>query len=227
MKGLNVTIYMHASNSIGLPRTAPVLFMVRSMCRRNCTTKPAHSTYTQAQKIHTTPIISKPSPNPFFAYTSGRWLENEEERLRERYRLFDPYQLQIVGAQTVGSRECISMVKAAEGHHNKVFRLIMDDNKVVMAKVSNPIAGPSFYTTASEVATMKFVREILEIPAPKVLGWSSTSKNPVGAKYILMEEAEGDNLTYSFEKFSSDKRLAIIRNLIEIEKKLLSVEFTR
>jgi hypothetical protein len=34
----------------------------------------------------------------------------------------------------------------------------MNDGKVVIARLPNPNAGPPFYATASEVATMEFVR---------------------------------------------------------------------
>jgi len=50
------------------------------------------------------------------------------------------------------------MIKLAEGGYNKVFRLVMNDGKAVIARLPNPNAGPPFYTTASEVATMEFVR---------------------------------------------------------------------
>lgn len=51
------------------------------------------------------------------------------------------------------------MQKIAEGGYNKVFRLLMDDGKAVIARISNPNAGPRFYTTASKVATMEFVSD--------------------------------------------------------------------
>jgi hypothetical protein len=47
------------------------------------------------------------------------------------------------------------MTKLAE-RFNKVFRLDINDGKSVLARIPNPNAGPSFYTTASEVATMEF-----------------------------------------------------------------------
>jgi hypothetical protein len=44
--------------------------------------------------------------------------------------------------------------------YNKVFRLVFDTGAVVIARIPNPNAGPARYTTASEVATMEFVRII-------------------------------------------------------------------
>lgn len=66
-------------------------------------------------------------------------------------------ELQIVAARAIGSGSCVSMIKLAEGGYNKVFRLLMDDGKQVLARIPNPNAGPPFYTTASEVATIELV----------------------------------------------------------------------
>jgi hypothetical protein len=52
----------------------------------------------------------------------------------------------------------VNLLKFVEGQHSKAFLLTMDNGAEVVAKVPNPIAGPSFYTTASEVATLHFVR---------------------------------------------------------------------
>lgn len=92
-----------------------------------------------------------------FRYTSGRWLWDEEQQLRDRYKAFNVGQLQNLAAQAVGSNSCSSIIKLAEGRFNKVFRLLMNDGKTVLARIPNPNAGPAFYTTASEVATMEFV----------------------------------------------------------------------
>lgn len=102
----------------------------------------------------------------FFRYTSGRWLWNEEQQLRDRYRVFNPVALQSLAAESVGSKRCVSMQKLAEGGYSKVFRLLMDDGKTVIARIPNPNAGPRFYTAASEVATMEFVSGAHAIPHP-------------------------------------------------------------
>ena len=109
----------------------------------------------------TTSKQTKLPPHPkydnFFRYTSGRWVWDEEQQLRDRYKEFDVYELQNVAPKAIKSKRCISMTKLAEGGHNKVFRLHMDDGKSVLARIPNSNAGPSFYTTASEVATMELV----------------------------------------------------------------------
>lgn len=100
----------------------------------------------------------QPEYEDFFRYTSGRWVWDEEQQLRDRYRRFNVAELQNIAAKSVGSDGCVSMTKLAEGGYNKVFRLLMSDGKTVIARIPNPNAGPPFYTTASEVATVEFVR---------------------------------------------------------------------
>ena len=94
----------------------------------------------------------------FFRYTSGCWLWDEESQLRQRSLVFNVQELQRIAAESVGAQSCESIVKLAEGGYNKVFRLVMNNGSVVIARLPNPNAGPAHKTTASEVATMDFVR---------------------------------------------------------------------
>jgi hypothetical protein len=104
-----------------------------------------------------------------FDYTSGRWLWNENEQLEARHRRFDILGLQQAACQAVGTKKCISLQKIGEGNFNKAYRLEMEDGQKAIAKIPHPNAGPPVLTTSSEVATMEFARDILDIPVPKVL----------------------------------------------------------
>lgn len=126
--------------SLTIGRSCPERFAVRTMnnlCRAGAA---SHSEY-----------------GPFFRYTSGRWLWDEQQQLRDRYRVFNVVALQNLAAKATGSDGCISMTKLSEGGFNKVFRLLMNNGKTALARIPNPNAGPPFYTTASEVATMEYV----------------------------------------------------------------------
>lgn len=94
----------------------------------------------------------------FFRYTSGRWLWDEERQLRDRFRIFNVQELKRIAAESVGAKCCVSIDKLAEGGYNKVFRLVMDNGCVAIARIPNPNAGPVQRVIASEVATMDFVR---------------------------------------------------------------------
>ncbi|EEQ34143.1 Phosphotransferase enzyme [Microsporum canis] len=161
----------------------------------------------------------------FFRYTTGRWLWGEEEQLLERYQKFDILELQATVARTLGSRRCVSMSKIGEGNFNKVFRLLMDDGAVAIARIPHPNAGPPRYMTMSEVATMEFVRSTLHVPVPKVLAWSASPDSPVGSEYIIMEEAKGTQLSELWNDLDLPSRRVIINDIISIEQKLLSVTF--
>jgi len=158
-------------------------------------------------------------------YTSGRWLWNEREQMNARYRRFNVEGLKKVACEAIGSNGCKSLEKIGEGNYNKAFRLVMQDGRRVIAKIPNPNAGPAQYTTASEVATLDFARTILNLPVPKVLAWSATSHNPVESEYIVMEEASGSQLHTVWQKQELRVKRDIIREIVDIENKMLSVSF--
>jgi hypothetical protein len=63
-----------------------------------------------------------------------------------------------IAASAVNSRSCVAIEKYPDGQYAKAFLMTMEDGKQVVAKLPNPNAGPSSLTTASEVATMEFVK---------------------------------------------------------------------
>lgn len=83
---------------------------------------------------------------------------DEAENLRKREIKFDLKELARVAADSVGAAQCISIKKYPDGMYNKAFLMSMEDGQEVVAKVPNPNAGFPHFTTASEVATMDFVR---------------------------------------------------------------------
>ncbi|KAE8146569.1 kinase-like domain-containing protein [Aspergillus avenaceus] len=162
----------------------------------------------------------------FFRYTSGRWVWDEEQQLRARYTPFNVSELRKIAAKATGSDYCVSMTKLAEGNYNKVFRLVMSDGNVVLARIPNPNAGPPFYTTASEVATTELVRTVCNVPTPRVYGWSASAQNPVGSEYILMEEATGSQIGSVWNDLPANTKLNIMKEIVSIEAKLSSLTFS-
>ncbi|CZT48640.1 related to FMP29 Found in Mitochondrial Proteome [Rhynchosporium secalis] len=136
-------------------------------------------------------------------------------------------ELKRIGAKSIGAKFCISITKLDEGGYNKVFKLVMDNGSVAIARIPCPNAGPAFKTTASEVATMDFARTILKIPVPKVHAWSAMSDNPVEAEYFLMEEACGTSLGDVWKDMGIHSKDKIVEEIVSIEQKMLSVSFCR
>ena len=71
---------------------------------------------------------------------------------------------------------------------------------------------------------------MLGIPVPRILTWSSDRNNPVGAEYILEEKAQGKplaNLWQDWDEWPLESRYNIIDQVVEIERKLASMKFTK
>ncbi|OAT11687.1 hypothetical protein BDBG_17550 [Blastomyces gilchristii SLH14081] len=96
-----------------------------------------------------------------FEYTRGRFLLDEDKQLARRRVQFSLDGLASVAATSVGANRCVDIEKCPDGLYNKAYLLTMDNGKEVFAKIPNPNAGIPYYTTASEVATMDFARNIL------------------------------------------------------------------
>ncbi|TKA58969.1 hypothetical protein B0A49_11243 [Cryomyces minteri] len=102
-----------------------------------------------------------------------------------------------------------------EGGFNKALLMTREDGTEVIAKIPCPNAGPAMYTTASEVAVLKFV--------PEVLSWSSDSANPVGAEYIIMEKVAGVQLFKKWDDINVPNRFELIQKLTVLESQLASL----
>lgn len=139
---------------------APVPLAVgslRALCRKSIQlARNAHVVFrTQTRSRHANRPVEE--HEQLFNYTSGRWLWDEQARLDERYKAFDVQALKDVAIKASGARKCRSITKIAEGRFSKVFRLIMDNGSVAIARIPMPVAGPLHLTVASEVATMDLV----------------------------------------------------------------------
>ncbi|PGH23411.1 hypothetical protein AJ80_02521 [Polytolypa hystricis UAMH7299] len=124
--------------------------------------------------------------NPLFSYTSGRFLYNEKLRLHERYIKFNVTALKDAIERHVQHRQVRDLTRFSEGGFNRIFLAIMEDGFKATVKIPYWISVPKTYATASEVATLTFLRP-KGIPVPEVYGWSSTTRNAVGAEYIIMD----------------------------------------
>ena len=165
--------------------------------------------------------------NHLFNYTTGRWLWNEHAQLAARRVSFNIPALQDAACRATSTSKCLSLSKIGEGNYNKAYRLVMDDGQRVVAKVPHPNAGPKGLTTASEVATMEFVREVLVVPVPRVLAWSAEEGGEVGAEYIIMEEAQGRQLSGVWGDLPLQVRCGIVEEVVEVERKMLSLSFDK
>ncbi|KAE8153098.1 phosphotransferase enzyme family protein [Aspergillus avenaceus] len=159
-----------------------------------------------------------------FSYTSGRWLWDEAAQLRKRYQPFNVDELKQTAARSVNAKICVKITKLPEGSYNKAFLLTMDNDVQVIAKIPNPYI-PQKFITASEVATLDFLRNELSIPVPRVFAWSSKKDQPVGVEYIIMEKAAGKELSKSWPTMDISDKVDIVSQLANIQATIAAVDF--
>ncbi|KAJ8116979.1 hypothetical protein OPT61_g1714 [Boeremia exigua] len=167
------------------------------------------------------------SESDVFTYKAQRWLWNESDQPKRRYLKFDLNALVKVAENTMGSDvSCVEVTKLPEENFNKTFLLTMHDGHQLIARLPNPNAGPARYTTASEVATMDYVRDRLQIPVPKIISYNTQAEtNDVGAEYILMEKCPGIELGRLWDDLSARQKVDIVRQLATFSARLSKARF--
>ncbi|KAL5339614.1 hypothetical protein BJX70DRAFT_397562 [Aspergillus crustosus] len=83
----------------------------------------------------------------------------------------------------------------------------MDGGKEIIAKISYPKAHQHF-TTASQVATMDYVRNVPKIPTSRIYTWSSATDNPMGAVYNLLNISHAPIYAYTQIEVKDDLKVA-------------------
>ncbi|KAH8829214.1 kinase-like domain-containing protein [Flagelloscypha sp. PMI_526] len=160
----------------------------------------------------------------FYNYTSGRWLYNESQQMAVRHSPFNVEALK--NAVKVRTGSPIKSMEKKEGVFNKSFMCTLEDGRKVTARIKNPVAGPVHFTTASEVATMDFVRTVLGVPVPKILHHCSRAETEdPNAEFIIMENAPGVQLDTVWETLTYADKKNIVASLVDIEQRLLTARF--
>ncbi|KAK6432430.1 hypothetical protein LTR95_011400 [Oleoguttula sp. CCFEE 5521] len=163
-----------------------------------------------------------------FNFTKGRFVTNEQHELAQRHRTFNVRELAQHAARSVKADRCLSIRKYPDGMYNRVLLFSMDNGKEVVAKIPNPNSGQPHLTTASEVATMKFAREVLRTPLPEEYAWSSRAQETlVGAEFILMEKMNGVELEHFSPGMKIQDRLEVVKAIAEYQKSWASVSFDK
>jgi hypothetical protein len=106
-----------------------------------------------------------------FLYTAGRFFFNENHRMQERHVEFNVEALQHAAKASVSNEhgKVISIAKTLEVSFGS------------MAKVPYHIAVLKYFATASEAATLTFLRS-KDIPVPEIYGYCANAENPVGTE---------------------------------------------
>ncbi|KZT24282.1 hypothetical protein NEOLEDRAFT_1135492 [Neolentinus lepideus HHB14362 ss-1] len=153
-----------------------------------------------------------------FNFTAGRWLYNESEQNAARHVEFDVEALQALACQALGATACLKFKKVYELEEQRIFLLKGNNGKDALIRIPFSFAGPPKLSTASEVATMEFMRNVLGVPAPRVLGWSAdATRNSIGAEYIIVERVPGTTFPARWPTLSAEQLDIFLSDLLDIE----------
>ncbi|KAG9683763.1 hypothetical protein KCU95_g13446, partial [Aureobasidium melanogenum] len=163
--------------------------------------------------------------HPFFNYTSGRWLYNEQTRRDERHLVFDARALLQIIVESVNRQiDCVSTFsKIAEGGSYRIFEAVFDDKTAAIARLPYPCTLPPSFGIASEVATMQFLR-LHGVPVPQLYAWAPSAENAVGSAYIIMAKVEGQELEHTWYDMSVSERMNMIEKVVQIERRLFQIQ---
>ncbi|KIM42253.1 hypothetical protein M413DRAFT_70929, partial [Hebeloma cylindrosporum] len=170
-----------------------------------------------------------------FHVPGGRWLWNSEINKKIRYTPFNVEGLQGVASQVALAQRCTSMSKMGEGSSNKVFLLKFDNGKEMLARIPCPVTGNLTLSTASEAATMEYVRlryhsgsaDSQAFPkVPRVLAWDSSFENPAAWPYILGEHLPGITLDNKWLDMEGQALKDAIHDIVRFETDILQETFS-
>lgn len=155
--------------------------------------------------------------------TDGRY--NESRRLSERRLHFNVAELKKVAAACLNQPESNikKFYKLSEGGFNRVFQVTMNDGSEILARLPYPLSQPRNLAMASEIATLDLVRSY-GLPVPKVLDYSTDSRGPVGAEFMIIEKFPGEPMGDRWLGLPEAQRLKIISEVVQMEAKLFQVD---
>jgi hypothetical protein len=151
---------------------------------------------------------------------------NNALRYKERRGVFDVDGLCRLAAESVNQSpsNVISLSKLAEYNFDRTFLITLRDDFQMVARIPYPFTVPKFYTVASEVATMEFLRSS-GFPVPKIYGYSSDSDNVAGTEYIFMEFVRGSRLSDVWSSLGEQEFISVVRHLTQLESSMMSLSF--
>ncbi|KAL1739843.1 kinase-like domain-containing protein [Schizophyllum fasciatum] len=171
-----------------------------------------------------------------FSMTKYRWLYNNEEQRAVRYVRFNVEALLDLAVRSANAKRCTSLEKIYDdsyviGTLNRVLGLKFDNDVEYIVKIPFPVTGPKHLCTASEVATLDYLRTELDVSVPKVVSWSShAERSPLGTEYIMYEKIPGLPLS-KFDKtdliVQDDPYVLILPTIVSVEAKLTVRAFSQ
>lgn len=110
----------------------------------------------------------------------------------------------------------------AQGAFNKLYTIQTDSDTLIM-RVSLPV--DPYWKTASEVATVEWIRLDTALPVPKVLAHQANRENAVGFEWILMTKIPGKTLADAWSSFDWQAKEQLVQQLAIFSSTLFRKQF--
>ncbi|KAK3691648.1 hypothetical protein LTR37_018527 [Vermiconidia calcicola] len=110
----------------------------------------------------------------------------------------------------------------AQGGFNKLYKIDTNERVAVM-RIALPV-DPK-HKTASEVATIKFLRTKTKMPLPEIIAFDESNDNDLGLEWILMDFIPGCELRFAWRKMPMSKKELLVKQLAMYQSELLDQTF--
>ncbi|KAJ5928256.1 hypothetical protein N7466_007212 [Penicillium verhagenii] len=119
--------------------------------------------------------------------------------------------------QSLYPSHAIQVSYLTEGTFNKIYRVKLDDEFLIL-RVSLPVEP--IRKTQSEVATMKWIQRVTEIPTPRIIAYDATRDSEIGFEWILMTEIHGKPLADHWRQLDIPAKSKLTRKFAEFSVSL-------
>ena len=110
----------------------------------------------------------------------------------------------------------------AGGTFNKVYLITVSntikDQKAYIFRATLPVEP--FYKTASEVATLRLLRQSTSLPVPDVFAYDCMTENELRFEWIIMEKIPGVCLEEVWRNLSLERKAIVVKQLGQFSKEL-------
>jgi hypothetical protein len=125
-------------------------------------------------------------------------------------------QLQFPGAEVV-------VEFFSEGAYNKLYQVTINAQETYLLRLSLPV--DPHYKTMSEVATLKFVGTISEIPIPIPVLFDHMRSSPIGLEWIMMTKLDGVTLHNIWPRLNIIQKVSVVHRIASFQFSLFQHRF--
>ncbi|KAM0245300.1 hypothetical protein ACHAP5_005533 [Fusarium lateritium] len=111
----------------------------------------------------------------------------------------------------------------SEGAYNKLFKATINHHTTYVLRVSLPV--DPHHKTLSEVATLKFVGTISEIPIPIPIVFDNMGCSPIRLEWIMMTKLDGETLHKVWPNLLLFQKDIVVRTIASFQASLFHQRF--